>query len=92
MKRIIVACLVVFGLTTGVWAAKRSGGYGYGTYGTGSNSESTYVKPYDRSDGTHVEGHYRTKPNNTESDNYGTKGNYNPNNGTFGTKSWNDNN
>jgi len=72
--------------------AGRKGGYGSGNSGYGSNPNSTYVKPSTRSDGTQVGGHWRTKPNNTESDNYGTKGNYNPRKGTYGTKSWDDNN
>lgn len=56
-------------------------------YGSGSNSNSHYVSPYTRSDGTSVGGHYQTNPNNTQMDNYGTRGNYNPHNGLYGTKS-----
>jgi hypothetical protein len=37
-----------------------------------------YVRPYTRSDGTTVQGHYRTPPNNTLLDNYSTRGNVNP--------------
>jgi hypothetical protein len=55
-------------------------------YGTGSNPRSTYVEPHITRQGTHVDGHYRTTPNNTQLDNYGTRGNYNPHNGTFGTQ------
>ena len=43
-----------------------------------TNSKHTYVKDYYRKDGTHVEGHYRTEKNNTNSDNFSTKGNTNP--------------
>jgi antitoxin component YwqK of YwqJK toxin-antitoxin module len=42
------------------------------------NPKNHYVKPYYRSDGTYVEGHYRTNPNNTNRDNYSTLGNTNP--------------
>jgi hypothetical protein len=39
-----------------------------------------------RSDGTYVQPHYRTSPNSTQSDNWGTKGNTNPYTGAPGTK------
>ena len=45
----------------------------------------TYVRPYTRSDGTTVQGHYRTAPNNTILDNYSTRGNVNPYTGKPGT-------
>lgn len=46
----------------------------------------TYVKPYMKKDGTYVEGHVRSAPNNTNTDNYGTKGNSNPYTGQQGTQ------
>ena len=49
-------------------------------------SAQTYVKPHTRKDGTYVEGHVRSAPNNTNLDNYGTKGNYNPYTGQAGTQ------
>lgn len=45
----------------------------------------TYVKPHITKDGTYVEGHYRSSPNNTTTDNYSTKGNTNPYTGQEGT-------
>ncbi|OYU83011.1 MAG: hypothetical protein CFE24_13205 [Flavobacterium sp. BFFFF2] len=45
-----------------------------------------YVSGYTRSNGTYVEGHYRTAPNYTRNDNYSTVGNVNPYTGTYGTK------
>ncbi len=51
-----------------------------------TNSEHVYVKGYYKKNGTHVEGHYRTKPNKTKSDNFSTKGNINPYTGKKGTK------
>jgi antitoxin component YwqK of YwqJK toxin-antitoxin module len=42
------------------------------------NPKSNYIKDYYRKDGTHVQGHYRTEKNNTNTDNYSTKGNVNP--------------
>jgi len=90
MKRMIMAGLLMVAMAGAVHAGRRSGGYW--SRGSGSNQNSTYVKPSTRSDGTQVDGHWRTKPNSTESDNYGTRGNYNPHKGTYGTKSWDDNN
>jgi hypothetical protein len=45
----------------------------------------TYVRPHMNKDGTYTEGHYRSAPNNTDRDNYGTKGNVNPYTGQEGT-------
>lgn len=42
------------------------------------NPNYHYVKPHVRSDGTFVQGHYRTNRNNTNRDNYSTQGNTNP--------------
>ncbi len=44
------------------------------------------VKEYTKKDGTVVETHKRTAPNNTKNDNYSTKGNINPYTGKPGTK------
>lgn len=49
-------------------------------------SADTYVDGYSRSDGTYVEGHYRSSPNDTVYDNYSTDGNVNPYTGKEGTK------
>jgi hypothetical protein len=59
--------------------------YGSG-YGTGSNPSSHYVSPHTNSNGTTVQGHYQTNPNSTQMDNYGTRGNLNPHNGEYGTR------
>lgn len=45
----------------------------------------THVQPYVRKDGTYVEGHMRSAPNNTRQDNYTTQGNTNPYTGKQGT-------
>lgn len=44
----------------------------------------TYVAPHIRSDGTMVQGHYRSAPDNTRINNYSTQGNYNPYTGQQG--------
>ena len=43
------------------------------------------VRGYFRSDGTYVQSYYRTDPNETVTDNYSYKGNYNPYTGKIGT-------
>ena len=46
----------------------------------------TWVNGYYKSDGTYINGHYRQKPNSTNHDNWSTKSNNNPYNGTSGTR------
>lgn len=43
------------------------------------------VRGYTRKDGTYVAPHYRSSPNSSKSDNYSTRGNYNPYTGALGT-------
>lgn len=45
----------------------------------------TYVRPHVRQDGTYVEGHYRSRPDNSSLNNYSTQGNSNPFTGQQGT-------
>lgn len=75
--------LVVF-----AWAGAVLAGAGpaVAQWGTGSNPDSHYNSGYVRRDGTYVAPHYSTNPNNTQRDNYGTQGNYNPNTGAYGTR------
>ena len=49
------------------------------------NPNYHYVNGYTRRDGTYVQGHYRTNPNSTNTDNYSTKPNVNPWTGKPGT-------
>lgn len=48
-------------------------------------AEDVYVGGYFRKDGTYVQPHHRTAPNNSTLDNYSTKGNTNPYTGQKGT-------
>jgi hypothetical protein len=52
----------------------------------GAVAAQTYVKPSIRKNGTYVEGHYRSSPNNTKADNYSSSGNVNPYTGNSGTQ------
>jgi hypothetical protein len=86
--RTALAIILVVASSTAAFAqygygSRNSGSYGYGT---GSNSNSHYVDSYTTRNGTHVDGHYRTKRNDTTLDNYGTRGNYNPYTGRTGTR------
>ncbi|MBK9040035.1 MAG: hypothetical protein IPL83_12880 [Bdellovibrionales bacterium] len=54
--------------------------------GSISFASDVYVRGYTKKDGTYIQPHYRTSPNSTKSDNYTTKGNYNPYTGKEGTK------
>lgn len=67
-KWILVAALV--GLSTAAQAQ-----YGYGT---GSNSRSYGNSGYQTQRGTYVQPYRATSPNNTDLDNYSTRGNVNP--------------
>lgn len=85
--------LAIIAISLALSTATASAQYGYGTgsrsgglYGTGSNPSNTYVQPRMNSNGTFTQGHYRTTPNNTQLDNYGTKGNYNPHTGATGNR------
>ena len=46
----------------------------------------TYVKGYTKSDGTYVQGHYRSSPNAQKFDNYSSQGQTNPYTGQKGTQ------
>lgn len=49
------------------------------------NSQNHYVNGYTKSNGTVVQGYYRTNPNSTINDNYSTSPNVNPYTGKVGT-------
>lgn len=83
MKSIFIAGLLLVGIASVSEAKRKSSGYGYGT---GSSSQSESVDGYTRKDGTYVEPYKRTKANNTDDDNYSTRGNYNPWTGKTGAK------
>lgn len=55
-------------------------------FGTGSNPQTHTSSGYTRSNGTYVQPHVSTNPNSTQTDNFGTRGNYNPNTGHYGTR------
>lgn len=93
MKKIFFAMVAM--LATSMVSVAQSYNYGsnsrrstttstYGSYGT--NPSTTSVSGYTRSNGTYVNGYTRTQRNGTNHDNYSTSGNYNPYNGTTGSR------
>lgn len=58
---------------------------GFQNFESGSNPNAHYVQPHFNSNGTFTQGHYQTNPNGTQMDNFGTRGNYNPYTGSYGT-------
>lgn len=49
-------------------------------------AQSVYVKPHVRSDGTYVQGHYRSAPDSSPYNNWTTRPNVNPYTGQQGTR------
>lgn len=80
MKTLFATALLIGSVGTA-----NAQGYGY-NYGTGSNANSHYTNGYTTNSGTYVQGHQSTNPNNTQRDNYGTSGNYNPYTGQTGSR------
>jgi hypothetical protein len=83
--KVMYALALILGTATAA-SAQFNGTIGQQQYGTGSNPNSHYVQPYTTPRGTYVEPHWQTNPNNTQYDNYGTRGNLNPYNGEFGRR------
>lgn len=80
----MIKSVAIFALVVTAGAANAQY-YGQGRpQGYGSNPNSHYVQPHTRNDGSYVGGHYRTNPNQSQNDNYGASGNYNPYSGGYG--------
>lgn len=94
MNKKFLGLILAAGLCLGMSSVSyaRGGGHGGGHGGYHSYSgktASTYnqssVKGYYRSNGTYVQGHYRSAPDHNSYNNWSTKGNYNPHTGAEGT-------
>jgi hypothetical protein len=83
MKTVFVFAVVLATVTT---ASAQLYGTGTGLYGTGSNPNTHTVQPYVTPQGTYVQPHIQTNPNNTQLDNFSTRGNVNPYTGQYGTR------
>lgn len=93
MNKIVLTMIALLISTPSVYA-RGSGGHSSGhshanssySPGTGSKSSSTHVNRYSRKDGTYIEGHRRSTPDNNFNNNWNTKGNDNPYTGKEGTQ------
>lgn len=92
MKKIILTAVIAL---MGMVSANAQGYYGtssysYGSrsnsYGSSTNSSVRYQQGYTRTDGTYVQGHYKTNTNSTNHDNFSTRGNVNSYTGTSGSR------
>lgn len=54
-------------------------GAAHAQWGTGANSRSNNVQGYMRNNGTYVNSYQRTNPDANRNNNYGSRGNNNPN-------------
>ncbi len=96
MKRLVLLVAIGVLLAGGGAEARGAGGgpirssrstrVSSGGTGTGSSSQSHSVRGHLNKNGVYVPPHRQTNPNGTQRDNYGAKGNYNPNTGKTGTK------
>ena len=99
MKHIIITLALVLVSILSANAQVYSGYSGYSglssysgysrsssSYSTGTNSSVRYQSGYTRSNGTYVQGHYKTSSNYTNHDNFSTSGNYNPYTGSTGSR------
>ena len=98
MKHIILTLTLVLACVFSSNAQVYSGLSGYSgysglsgssrssSYSTGSSSSVRYQSGYTRSDGTYVQGHYKTNSNSSNHDNFSTRGNSNPYTGSTGTR------
>jgi hypothetical protein len=90
MWKLVVLILVIFLCLMGATEAIARGGGGhsrsYSSASSHSRSGDVQVKGYTRKNGTYVQPHHRSQPNETKTDNFSTKGNVNPYNGKPGSK------
>ena len=91
MKRIFILSAIVLMGIVGLNAQSYniswpSSSYSGNTYNSTTSTSVRYQSGYTRSNGTYVQGHYKTTSNNTNHDNFSTSGNTNPYTGTSGSR------
>jgi hypothetical protein len=79
LKTLVIA-FALLALVPSVTLAKGGGG------GRGGKGGTVTVRPYTKKDGTMVDGHHRSAPDGSKSNNWSSKGNVNPFTGKPGTK------
>ena len=95
-KRMRVLLLTLTFAFVSIFTANAQVYSGYSSYSGRANSSSyysgsasssvRYQSGYTRSNGTYVQGHYKTNSNSTNHDNFSTRGNYNSYTGSAGTR------
>ena len=91
MRKIILLMIAMFA-TSMATVAQSYGNNSYRSTTTsicgncGTNSRTSTVSGYTRSNGTYVNGYTRTQRNSTNHDNFSTSGKYNPYNGITGSR------
>ncbi len=91
MKKILTLLVMISACATLVKAQSYYGSSttrrsSYNTYGVGTTPSVRYQGGYTRSNGSYVQGHYKTTPDRTNHNNFSTSGNYNPYTGSTGTR------
>ena len=81
IAKVLLFVVALLAFVPSVTFAKGGGGGGRGGKGG-----TVTVRPYTKKDGTHVDGHHRSAPDDSKSNNLSTKGNVNPYTGKPGTK------
>lgn len=69
-----IIILLVIGIIIGLLVSKIA------------HAKDVYVDGYQRQNGTYVAPHHRSSPDNSQFNNYGSQGNYNPYTGQQGTQ------
>lgn len=88
-KSVIAVIVLLLFFAFNVFAGSRGYHRSSRSYSSGSHYKSSgdvHVRGYTKKNGTYVQPHHRTAPNNSRFDNYSTKGNVNPYTGKEGTK------
>lgn len=86
MKQVLLAFVLVAAIAVASPAAAGRKGSGAASPGTGAKPSSTHVKSHVKKDGTYVEGHRRSSPDQKFENNWTTKGNDNLYTGKDGTR------
>ena len=86
MKKILSLATVVITMSLSASAQSWTPVISNVRSGASGNSSVVYQKGYTRSNGTYVQGHYKTVSNKTNWDNFSTRGNINTFTGSIGSR------
>lgn len=84
---VAIAISSVFGANAQIFYGSTSNRSTTLSWSTGiTNPSMRYQRGYTRTDGTYVQGHYKTNSNGTNHDNFSTSGNVNTHTGSTGSR------